>query len=179
MVKSEYSLGKRRHFPESRNPPNSKRWFPNKVTVIVASNLFLRYDVERLRSICQQQKVGKLKNSILSYTRLSRARTLPSLLCCWVWGTTIMISKPTVWFFLDHWSLRKCDFLYNSIFHIPYILICHCVMHDAHLIYWRNCFFLLPGSPYMVITLQAICFPDLKMKLYLNLKYSPRIPMDV
>ena len=25
----------------------------------------------------------------------------------------------------------------------------------------------------------AICFPDLKMKLYLNLKYSPRIPMDV
>ena len=124
--------------------------------VIVASNLsshldsenhFLRYELERQRSLCQQQKVGKFKNSIHSYIRLSRTRTLPSLLCCWVWGTTIMISKPTVWFFLDHWSLRKCDFLYNSIFHIPYILICHCVMHDAHLIYWRNCFFSSPRQP--------------------------------
>ena len=98
-----------------------------------SENLFLRYELERLRSICQQQKVGKFKYSILSYTKLSRTRTLPSLLCCWVWGTTIMISKSTLWFFLaDHWSSRKCDFCM-----IPYfIFLIYCfvtvwVMHDA------------------------------------------------
>ena len=161
MVKSEYSLGKRRHFPESRNPPNSKRWFPNKVTVIVASNLFLRYEVERLRSICQQQKFGMFKNLILSYTRLRRTQTLPSLLCCWVWGTTIMISKPTLWFFLaDHWSSRKYDLFvwFHFLYSILFCLVCHCVMHDTSVTYWRNCFF-SQGSPYLVITLEAFTVP--------------------